>query len=68
MMASGIAMMLIFTHVFFAPYRRLKRGVADKAWKEAGTALNQIRRMVGINLILGYITIAIATLGRYLSS
>lgn len=64
MMASGIAMMLIFAHVFLAPYRRLKRGVADKAWKEAGAALNQIRRLVGTNLILGYVTIAIATLGR----
>jgi uncharacterized membrane protein len=68
MMASGIAMMFIFAHVFFAPYRRLQRGVADKAWKEAGAALNQIRRMVGINLILGYVTIAIVTLGRYLSA
>lgn len=67
MMTSGIAMMFIFAHVFFAPYRRLQRGVADKTWKEAGAALNQIRRQVGINLILGYVTIAIATLGRYFS-
>lgn len=66
MMTSGIAMMFIFAYVFFAPYRRLQRGVADKAWKEAGVALNQIRRLVGINLVLGYVTIAIATLGRYL--
>lgn len=66
MMTGGIAMMFVFAHVFFVPYRLLKQGVADMAWKEAGAALNQIRRLVGVNLILGYVTISIATLGRYL--
>jgi uncharacterized membrane protein len=66
MASSGIIMMLIFAHVYFAPFRRLRQCVADQAWKAAGEALNQIRRMVGINLVLGYVTITIATLGHYL--
>lgn len=64
MFALGIAMMLIFAHVFFAPYRRLQGAVAAADWKAGGAALAQIRRLVGINLSLGLITIAVATLGR----
>ena len=68
MFGLGLAMMLIFAHVYFAPLARLKRHVAGQQWQEAGAALNQIRQMVGINLILGFITIALATLGRALAS
>lgn len=68
MFGVGLAMMLIFAHVYFAPFARLKRFVAQQKWPEAGTALNQIRRMVGINLILGFATIALATLGRVLAA
>lgn len=68
MWALGVLMMLIFLHVFFAPFRRLKRGVAAQQWQEAGAALNQIRVLVGANLILGFITIALATLGERIGS
>jgi uncharacterized membrane protein len=68
MFALGLAMMAIFMHVFFAPYRRLKRAVAQQHWPSAGAALNQIRRLVGINVILGFVTIALATLGRMLGA
>ena len=66
MLAIGIAMMLIFAHVFFAPYRRLGRAVAAGDWKAGGAALGQIRKLVGLNLILGLITITVATVGRML--
>jgi len=32
MMGLGILMMLIFAHVFFAPYNRLKRAVNAENW------------------------------------
>ncbi len=64
MFASGLLMMLIFFHVFFAPFKRLKHNTALHHWREAGAALSQIRKSVGINLMLGVVTIAIATLGR----
>ena len=57
----GIAMMLIFMHVFFAPYKRLKRAVAAEDWPTGGKYLAQIRVMVGINTLIGFITI----LARY---
>ncbi len=64
MFGLGILMMLIFAHVFFAPYRRLKRAVAGEDWKAGGAALAQIRKLIGLNLSLGLITIAVAMLGR----
>lgn len=67
MLTLGVVMMMIFAHLYFAPYRRLRQGVAAAEWPRAAAALNQIRKMVGINLVLGVMTIAIATLGAYLS-
>jgi uncharacterized membrane protein len=67
MFALGSVMMLIFAHVFFAPYSRLKRAVAQQDWKAGGAALGQIRQLIGINLSLGLLTIAVVFLGRALS-
>lgn len=62
MAGVGIVMMAIFLHVFFAPYRRLKRAVAAEDWKAGGAALGQIRTLVGLNLALGLLNIAVAML------
>jgi uncharacterized membrane protein len=64
MTAIGIVMSAIFMHVYFSPFARLKQSVASEDWKAAGAALNQIRILVGTNLLLGVINIAVATLGR----
>jgi uncharacterized membrane protein len=66
MFALGVAMMLIFLHVYFAPWRRLQRAVAAEDWKAGGAALGEIRKLVGINLTLGIVTITIAKLGPLL--
>ncbi len=63
MFALGVVMMLIFAHVYFAGYSRLKRYVAGREWPAAGKALIQVRMFVGMNLIIGLITIVIGTLG-----
>ena len=65
MFAIGVVMMLIFGHVYFAAFRRLKKGVAAQEWKAAGAALSQIRVLIGINLSLGVIVIFIAILGKF---
>ncbi|RMG59236.1 MAG: hypothetical protein D6717_01645 [Gammaproteobacteria bacterium] len=62
----GIVMILIFLHVFFAPYRRLRRAVEAADWPAGGKALAQIRMLVGTNTLIGLATVAIATGGRYL--
>ena len=62
----GSVMILIFLHVFFAPFKRLKRAVAAQTWPEGAKYLNQIRTLVGVNLSLGLIVVIIAAGGRYL--
>jgi uncharacterized membrane protein len=64
MAAIGVIMSMIFLHIFFAPFARLKRAVAAQDWKAGGSALNQIRMLVGTNLVLGTVNIAVAVLGR----
>ncbi|MEE9326162.1 MAG: CopD family protein [Cocleimonas sp.] len=65
MLGLCIIMMLIFMHVFFAPYNRLKKAVIAEEWKDGAAALGQIRTMVGINTIIGIITVIVATAGKY---
>ena len=66
MQALGWRMILLFLLLYFAPFRRLKEAVITEQWPEAGKRLNQIRLIVGINLVLGLVVIAIAAGGRYL--
>ena len=66
MQALGWLMILLFLHLYFAPFRRLKEAVITEQWPEAGKRLNQIRLIVGINLVLGLVVIAIAAGARYL--
>lgn len=68
MFGLGVVMMLLFAHVFFAPFKRLKRAVTAQDWKAGGAALAQIRMLVGINLTLGLVTVAVGTLGEMLGS
>jgi uncharacterized membrane protein len=66
MLAVGIVMMLIFAHLYFAPFRRLKQAVNEQNWSEGGRRLNQIRLMVAINLGLGLFVVVVASAGAYL--
>jgi uncharacterized membrane protein len=65
MQATGILMMGLFLHLFFAPWRKLSHAVAQDAWPDAAAALNQIRRIVAVNLVLGLITVAAGAGGRF---
>lgn len=64
---TGWVMMLLFFHVYFAPYRRLCRALDAGDLPGAGAQLNQIRRIVGINMVLGLATATIGSSGRYWS-
>ncbi len=66
MQGLGLAMMAIYLHVFFAPYRRLRHAVVIEDFAEGGRRLAQIRTLVGLNLLIGLCVIAIASAGRYL--
>ena len=62
----GIVMILIYLHVYFAPFKRLKEAVIKQDWPEGGRNLNIIRKMVGINTIIGLATIIVVSAGRTL--
>ena len=65
MMAIGILMMLLFFHLYFAPWRRFRTAVARRDWAEGARQLGQIRTIVTVNLALGAVTVAIGSSGRY---
>src|SRR5216110_941232 len=65
MQGLGIIMMLLFFHLYFAPWRRFRAAVGRQDYPAAAGQLNQIRVIVAVNLILGVITIAVGSSGRY---
>lgn len=62
----GTVMVLIYLHVYFAPFKHLKEAVIKQDWPEGGRNLNIIRKMVGINTLIGLLTIIIVSAGRTL--
>lgn len=66
MLLLGYIMFGIFGHLFFAPFKRLKSAVDNQDWPAGAAQLNTIRKMVGINLVIGLITIAVASAGRFI--
>jgi uncharacterized membrane protein len=65
MQGTGIAMILLYLHLMFAPWRRFQDALDRGALPEAAQSLNQIRRIVAINLMLGVITVIVGATGRY---
>jgi uncharacterized membrane protein len=65
MQGTGILMMLLYLHLYFAPWRRLQKFVQAADWPNAGKQLAMIRKLVAINLALGVITVLVGSTGRY---
>lgn len=68
MLLLGLVMVGIFVYVVHGPYRKLNAAIAGQDWPAGGVVLGQIRQLIGTNLILGVVTIAVATLGRLINS
>lgn len=58
MLGIGALMFALFGHLYFGPYRRLKRAVAAADWPEGGQHVAQIATLAGLNLLLGSLAIA----------
>jgi uncharacterized membrane protein len=65
MQTTGIVMMMIFLHLFFAPWKRFRRAIAAGDLAAASKNLEQIRILVAANLILGLLTVVVGASGRY---
>jgi len=67
MMTVGVVMAAIFTYIYFVPWQRLRRAVAAADWPGAEGNIKKIRRLVGLNLLLGFATVILAAAGAYFS-
>lgn len=64
MIATGVLMMLLFGHVLFAPFRRLRAALGERQPERAAQQLGMIRWFVAANLALGILTLFLASAGR----
>jgi len=63
MLLLGLVMMMIFVYVFFKCYVQFNRLVAKQEWPAAGAMLGTIRKLVGLNLSIGLLTVVVALIG-----
>ncbi|MBA1272447.1 CopD family protein [Stutzerimonas azotifigens] len=56
-----LVMLALFLRISLLHYPLLKTSVAAGTWPQAGAALGQIRRLVGINLLIGIAVFMAAT-------
>lgn len=64
MLLLGLVMAGVFAYVYLVLYPKLRQACAASAWPAAGEALNGIRRLVLLNLILGACTVIAAASAR----
>jgi uncharacterized membrane protein len=64
MSGLGLLMCLIFVHIWFAPFRRLKASVACSDWPAAGRALGQIHPLVVVNFVMGWLAVLAVVVWR----
>jgi uncharacterized membrane protein len=66
MMGLGLGMMLLFAHIVFAPFNKLRAAVAAGESDVVGKSIGQIRKIVAANLILGLVIVVVVSIGRHL--
>lgn len=64
MLAIGSVMFLIFAHLFFGPFRRLKQAMAAGDWPAGGAQLGKLHQGVVANFVLGWLAVAAVMLLR----
>jgi len=64
MFALGLVMAAVFVYVYARLFPALRAHCAAAAWPAAGQTLNQIRRLVAVNLVLGACVVGAAVSGR----
>ena len=64
MLTLGLIMAAVFFIVYLVLYPRLVANCAASSWPAAASVLNNIRRLVALNLLLALCTIAAAMLAR----
>lgn len=65
MQGIGWLMILVYLHLWFAPYKRLREAISARVFPDAAKQLNHIRILITINLFLGLINAVIGASGKY---
>ena len=60
----GWVMIVLFVYMYMKPYTAFREAVSAEDWPLAKASLDGIRKVVGVNLVLGVITIILGTTGR----
>jgi uncharacterized membrane protein len=63
MLGIATVMTVILGAIVFRFHRPMVAAVAAQDWPKAGAAMNAIRKLVLVNLALGFVTVAVAILG-----
>ncbi len=63
MTVTGLIMVGVFVETWFRPWRDLKSAVATENWARSAVVVQRLNHRVTLNLALGFVTIAFATLG-----
>lgn len=66
MFALGLLMMALYVYIRWWLYPPLCKTIGAADWPKAGGWLNRIRQLVALNLLLGVLVFAVATLARAL--
>ena len=64
MQGLGWLMVLLYLHLYFAPWKRFRAALDQNILLDASRALNQIRIIVAVNLALGILTVLVGGTGR----
>ncbi len=64
MLGIGLLMCLIFGHLYFVPFRKLKLALANKDLPGAGAQLAKIHRLVLINFGLSWLAVGSVVIWR----
>ncbi len=65
MQGLGIVMMLIFGHLYYAPYKHFRTAVGEANWAKTNYQANRMRRALRWNLLLGLVVFIVAVTGRH---
>lgn len=65
MQGIGLLMMLLYSWLYFVPYREFRRAMTAGDFPAAGAAQARIRRVISVNLPLGLITSAVGATGGF---
>jgi uncharacterized membrane protein len=64
MLALGLVMAAVFAYIYVGLYPKLRQHATAQAWSAAAAALNSIRRLVALNLVLGVCVVVAAVSAR----